>query len=245
MRQHLVTCLAAAALAFPAMAAERDAMGNNPSAGGTMSQNRTNTGKNQNAMDKSQDSNAQSGKTASGTTASGTTAQNQQAGSINAEQANFDVDAAKLKQAEIAGIQRALNKQGFDAGNVDGIWGPETREAVKNFQRHEKIEARNGLDHNTLSALGVEVSDDARVTASITGSSSNQQTATGRNAGDSGRDRNAATTGSGSAASDGTSRVDRPGFQNDTNPHNDAGGMDSSRRLNMDPSPNTRTDRGR
>ncbi len=50
-------------------------------------------------------------------------------------------------------VQRDLNRRGYSAGNVDGVWGPETRQALRNFQRTEGLTTTGRLDNQTLSAL--------------------------------------------------------------------------------------------
>jgi peptidoglycan hydrolase-like protein with peptidoglycan-binding domain len=67
------------------------------------------------------------------------------------------VSPNSLNEEEVKAIQQALNEKGFHAGNVDGIWGPETRTALRNFQEKENVQASGQLDRQTLSALGVQV----------------------------------------------------------------------------------------
>jgi peptidoglycan hydrolase-like protein with peptidoglycan-binding domain len=96
-----------------------------------------------------------------------------------------DLDASQIRQ-----IQQALNKHGFDAGNVDGVWGSETREAVENFQEKRNIESDQALNQETLSALGVDFgsnmdADRASTTgASTTGSGATETTGSGFEASD-------------------------------------------------------------
>lgn len=53
--------------------------------------------------------------------------------------------------------QQALKDKGFDAGPVDGIMGPQTKQAVKKFQESQaSLKDTGQLDQQTLSALGVE-----------------------------------------------------------------------------------------
>ena len=66
-------------------------------------------------------------------------------------------DASSLNQSQLSQIQQALNKNGFDAGNVDGNWGPETRTAIQNFQRAKGFEQTGQLDKQTTSALGLQL----------------------------------------------------------------------------------------
>lgn len=63
-------------------------------------------------------------------------------------QIHFDVDTVRK-------VQQALNKAGFDAGSVDGTWGPGTETAIRNFQRERKLEQSGNLNPQTLEALGM------------------------------------------------------------------------------------------
>jgi peptidoglycan hydrolase-like protein with peptidoglycan-binding domain len=90
------------------------------------------------------------------------------------------VAPSELNQAQIREIQQALNRHGFDAGNVDGVWGPETREAVENFQAKRNIESDRALNEETLSALGVNFASNMDAAgASTTGSGASETTGSG------------------------------------------------------------------
>jgi len=52
-------------------------------------------------------------------------------------------------------VQQALNDKGYDAGMVDGQWGPRTETAVKRFQQASGLPQTGGLENSTLVALGV------------------------------------------------------------------------------------------
>lgn len=52
-------------------------------------------------------------------------------------------------------VQQQLASRGFDPGPVDGVMGPRTREALKDFHRSKGMAAGAGLDATTLGALGV------------------------------------------------------------------------------------------
>lgn len=65
-------------------------------------------------------------------------------------------DAQSLDERQIRQIQQALNKKGFHAGNADGTWGEETRQAVRNFQKAQDIKQTGQLDERTVSAMGVQ-----------------------------------------------------------------------------------------
>jgi hypothetical protein len=59
-----------------------------------------------------------------------------------------------LDQDNIRQVQQALEEKGFDAGPVDGILGPRTKDAVRNFQDRYGMKATGEIDNQTLFALG-------------------------------------------------------------------------------------------
>lgn len=87
----------------------------------------------------------------------GNGSQQQQIGRDMQQQSAEVVSPNTLSEGEVKAIQQALNEKGFHAGNVDGIWGPETRTALRNFQEQENMQASGQLDRQTLSALDVQV----------------------------------------------------------------------------------------
>ncbi len=58
-------------------------------------------------------------------------------------------------------VQRALNNRGFNV-SADGRMGPQTRNALMDFQRQNNIEATGRVDQRTASALGVSSSNMAQ-----------------------------------------------------------------------------------
>lgn len=44
-----------------------------------------------------------------------------------------------IEQPIVSALQRSLNFLGFDAGTVDGLWGPNTESALMAFQRANNI----------------------------------------------------------------------------------------------------------
>jgi peptidoglycan hydrolase-like protein with peptidoglycan-binding domain len=52
--------------------------------------------------------------------------------------------------------QQALKDKGFDPGPVDGRYGPQTREAVRRYQKENKIVANGRLGGDTYESLGVK-----------------------------------------------------------------------------------------
>ena len=67
-------------------------------------------------------------------------------------------NAANLSKDEIRQAQQALDQKGFKAGQPDGVLGPETKNAIKDFQQKQGWNATGELDSQTLSALGVSAS---------------------------------------------------------------------------------------
>lgn len=58
-----------------------------------------------------------------------------------------------LRGDDVSDLQRRLGALGFDAGRVDGIFGPETAEAIENFQRNAGLPADGICGPETLAAL--------------------------------------------------------------------------------------------
>jgi peptidoglycan hydrolase-like protein with peptidoglycan-binding domain len=63
----------------------------------------------------------------------------------------------------IRALQRELSKSGNEAGAVDGIWGENTREAVRQFQKEHNLERTGTLTLPTLAALGIKVAGDQEI----------------------------------------------------------------------------------
>ena len=63
--------------------------------------------------------------------------------------------ASAINEEAIRRVQQTLNKRGFDAGHVDGVWGPQTTAAIRNFQMKEHLPASGRLDERTMTALGL------------------------------------------------------------------------------------------
>jgi peptidoglycan hydrolase-like protein with peptidoglycan-binding domain len=58
-----------------------------------------------------------------------------------------------LTPDRVSKLQQALQQKGFDPGPIDGVLGPRTREAVRNFQEKYGISSTE-IDNQTLYALG-------------------------------------------------------------------------------------------
>ena len=69
--------------------------------------------------------------------------------------AELDMNAVPNLTADgVRQVQQALQKKGYDPGPLDGILGPQTKEAVRKFQDFYGIKASGEIDNQTLYALG-------------------------------------------------------------------------------------------
>lgn len=59
-----------------------------------------------------------------------------------------------LRGDDVAELQQQLNALGFDAGRADGILGPETASAIREFQRNTGLSVDGIVGPETLRALG-------------------------------------------------------------------------------------------
>lgn len=55
----------------------------------------------------------------------------------------------------IRAVQAKLTQRGFDAGPADGLMGPRTRTAIRNFQSSEAMQVTGAVDRSLLVALGL------------------------------------------------------------------------------------------
>jgi peptidoglycan hydrolase-like protein with peptidoglycan-binding domain len=129
MKKLMFALLATAALSYPAMAQQQTGAQQASQQGSSYQQQPINQ-------------QPQSGQ--SGQMQSGLTADEQQ-----------QITSEDLSKDEIRNIQQSLNRMGFNAGDVDGVWGSETKEALKTFQQRQGLESTGEVDQQTLAALGV------------------------------------------------------------------------------------------
>lgn len=62
----------------------------------------------------------------------------------------------RFEKATIEKVQQKLKDEGFDPGPIDGIFGPQTHQALRTFQAEEGLQASGRLNRKTLEALGIE-----------------------------------------------------------------------------------------
>lgn len=63
----------------------------------------------------------------------------------------------RVKDDQVADMQQKLNDQGFSAGQVDGLWGPDTSAALRRYQAKKGLRQTGQLDQGTLAALGAPI----------------------------------------------------------------------------------------
>jgi len=61
----------------------------------------------------------------------------------------------KVSPGMVSSIQQQLNDRGYKVGQVDGVWGPRTRQALAAFQHDQNIPGRGRIDQQTLAALNL------------------------------------------------------------------------------------------
>lgn len=75
--------------------------------------------------------------------------QQSQAGQTSQQRLSLDQDTVRQ-------LQEQLQSQGYDVGEVDGVLGPNTRQALTDFQRDQNLQASGQPDEQTMAALGIE-----------------------------------------------------------------------------------------
>ncbi|HET9490229.1 MAG TPA: peptidoglycan-binding domain-containing protein [Methylomirabilota bacterium] len=61
---------------------------------------------------------------------------------------------------QVKAAQEALKQKGFDPGAADGMMGPKTQAALKEFQKSEQLNETGRLDAETMAKLGVQAKAD-------------------------------------------------------------------------------------
>jgi peptidoglycan hydrolase-like protein with peptidoglycan-binding domain len=88
----------------------------------------------------------------------------QQGAAAGASASQMQHDQSTVRQA-----QERLNQLGYDAGAPDGIWGPQTEAALKQYQEKQGLTPSGELDQRTIAELGLDsVGDGVAAGASST-----------------------------------------------------------------------------
>jgi len=133
MKKWIVAALATTALTLPAVAQQSNGQGQQPPASHQQMQQPNSQSNQQTRYNQSQQS-------------------SRQQAAASSSQA---INVRNLNKDQIKQLQEGLNKKGFDAGNVDGLWGKQTAAALRNFQQQQGIRPSGKLDRQTAQALGV------------------------------------------------------------------------------------------
>lgn len=64
-------------------------------------------------------------------------------------------DTTPAGRASVADVQRALAQRGLYRGAIDGVVGPQTREAVRRFQASQRLPGDGQITQQTVQALGL------------------------------------------------------------------------------------------
>jgi hypothetical protein len=63
--------------------------------------------------------------------------------------------SASSASPTVRSAQEALNARGYNVGSADGVMGPSTETAVRDYQRAQGLAVTGSLDSATLGSLGV------------------------------------------------------------------------------------------
>lgn len=65
-------------------------------------------------------------------------------------------DMKKLDSIQVRDLQQTLDTRGFSPGPIDGILGPQTRSAIREFQQANGLPVTGNPTSDTLAQLGVD-----------------------------------------------------------------------------------------
>src|SRR6266508_757857 len=74
-------------------------------------------------------------------------------GTATSSTSSSSMTTSRYDPALVRDVQQALNDKGYNAGSVDGQFGPATEDAVKRFQQASGLPQTGGLERSTLAAL--------------------------------------------------------------------------------------------
>ncbi len=69
---------------------------------------------------------------------------------------------ARTGSADVRAMQETLKERGYDPGAVDGIMGPRTAAALREYQQKENLRVTGQLDAETVSSLKAPAKRQAR-----------------------------------------------------------------------------------
>ena len=63
--------------------------------------------------------------------------------------------AGQANAEQVKSLQKALHEKGMEPGPIDGVLGPQTRAALRSYQKDQKLPETGRLDNETLAKLGI------------------------------------------------------------------------------------------
>ena len=107
-----------------------------------------------------------------------------------------------MSKDKVKEVQAALKSKGMDPGPEDGVMGPKTQAALREFQKSNSLQATGRIDEKTASALGIDVASSSSSGSSSGMGSSSSGSSTGSRG--SSKDSSGIGSGSGSSSSSGS-----------------------------------------
>ena len=71
------------------------------------------------------------------------------------KRADTDVQISRTKNTDILAAQKTLQKEGYYTGQIDGIFGKNTSDAIKKYQQDNNLPASGELDETTKASLEI------------------------------------------------------------------------------------------
>jgi len=75
---------------------------------------------------------------------------------LRARDTHAAAPARRVDEATVRRVQRRLSELGYPVKGADGEFGPETRTALRNYQRDKNLNATGDIDDETLSSLDAD-----------------------------------------------------------------------------------------
>ena len=76
---------------------------------------------------------------------------------FNASAAGRSGAATTESRSQVMATQRVLKEKGFEPGPIDGVMGPRTASALKEYQKAENLQTTGQMDSDTAAKLGVKL----------------------------------------------------------------------------------------
>ncbi len=76
-------------------------------------------------------------------------------------QSSYEVTGDRLTRADVRKVQATLADQGYYRGAIDGIWGPQTSQAILAYQLSHDQRQTGTLTVDNLHEFGVQMDRDA------------------------------------------------------------------------------------